>query len=418
MPTHDSPTMAAEREALHAAWGPGRFNARVRDVPQILRAGPADPGVVSLAFGAPDPRLFPAAQLAEAAREALGDFAAQAVALQYGHPDGNPMLLEALGDKLAREEGRPVEAGTLLVTNGSSQAISVVVQALANPGDACVIDAPTFLGTVRHIQFAGLRATPVPLDAEGIDVAALDAALGRLRAAGTPARFVYTIPTFNNPSGVTMSRARRRELLDVAARHDVPVIEDDAYGDLRFEGEPVPSLHALDTRGLVVRLGTFSKIVAPGVRLGFVLGDRALIQRLQAFKAEGSTNGLASLLVATMMRNGSLAAHVEVLRRDYRARRDAMYAALDAEMPDSVTWPRAQGGFFAWLTLPPATDVGVVAERAAEERVVTLPGTACFPDGQGTHNLRLAWSLQPPERIAEGVRRLGRAIRAGLRRSG
>jgi 2-aminoadipate transaminase len=414
MPTGDNPTLAAELETLRFAWPPDRFNRRVHEVPQVWRAGPVDPAVISLAFGAPDPQLFPAAGLAEAAQAALADFPAHAVALQYGHVDGNPVLLAELARKLAAEEGKAIPPGGLAITSGSSQAISLVVQVLANPGDVCLIEAPTFMGTIRHVRFNQIEMVTVPLDAEGLDLEATEAALTTLRAAGRRPRFLYTIPTFNNPAGVTMPLARRKALLDLAVRHDLPVIEDDAYGDLRYEGDPVPSLHALDPHGLVVRLGTFSKIVAPGVRLGFILGDPALIQRLQPFKAEGSTNGLTSLVVGTFMRTGGLAGHIEVLRREYRARRDAMYGALEAEMPDAVMWSRSEGGFFVWMTLAPHVDAERVLARAAEERVVVLPGTGCFPDGRGTRNLRLAWSLHAPGRLAEAVGRLGRALRAGL----
>jgi len=396
------------------AWTPDRFNARVRAATPIPRAGAVSPDVISLAYGMPDPALFPATGLAAAAEEALRDAGTYAVALQYGNVAGNPLLLAELGRKLEAEEGRPVEPGSLLITNGSSQAIALVVQALASPGDVCLCEAPTFLGTILHLRFHGIRTVPVMLDDEGLDVEALERQIHRLEVAGTPPRFVYTIPTFNNPAGVTMSLGRRRALLDVAGRHGVPVIEDDAYRDLRFEGEPVPTLHALDGEGFVVRLGTFSKVVAPGVRLGFALADPAVVERVLAFKAEGSTNGFASMVVGTFMKRGGLAAHIETLRAAYRVRRDALYDALAREMPEGVQWTRTEGGFFLWLTLPPRTDMAKVAARAAEERVVALPGTECFPDGRGTHNLRLAFSLQPPDRIAEGIRRLGRAIRAGL----
>ncbi len=401
-------------ELSRFAWTPDRFNARVRAATPMPRAGAVPPDIISLAYGMPDPALFPAAGLAAAAEEALRDPARYAVALQYGNVGGNPLLLTELGRKLEAEEGRPVAAGSLVMTNGSSQAIALVVQALANPGDVCLCEAPTFLGTIHHIRFQGVRTVPVSLDDEGLDVESLEQEVRRLEAAGTPPRFIYTIPTFNNPAGVTMSLGRRRALLDIAARHGVPIIEDDAYRDLRFEGEPVPTLHALDREGLVVRLGTFSKIVAPGVRLGFVLADPAVIERVLAFKAEGSTNGFASMVVGTFMKGGGLAAHIETLRVAYRARRDAMNDALAREMPAGVTWTRTEGGFFLWLTLPSRADMTKVQARAVEERVVALAGTECFPDGRGTHNLRLAFSLQPPERIAEGIRRLGRAIRAGL----
>jgi 2-aminoadipate transaminase len=395
-------------------WTPDRFNARVRGATPMPRAGAVPSDVISLAYGMPDPALFPAAGLAEAAAEALRDPAACAVALQYGNVGGNPLLLAELGRKLAAEDGRAVEAGSLVMTNGSSQAISLVVQALANPGDVCLCEAPTFLGTIHHIRFHGIRTVPVTLDDEGLDVEALEREIHRLEAAGTPPRFVYTIPTFNNPAGVTMSLGRRRALLEVAARHGVPIVEDDAYRDLRFEGEPVPTLHALDREGLVIRLGTFSKIVAPGVRLGFALADPAVNERVLALKAEGSTNGFASMVVGTFMKRGGLAAHIQTLRAAYRLRRDAMYDALEREMPEGVRWTRTEGGFFLWLTVPSRADMAKVAARAAEERVIALAGTECFPDGRGTHNLRLAFSLQPPDRIAEGIRRLGRAIRAGL----
>jgi 2-aminoadipate transaminase len=396
------------------AWTPDRFNARVRAATPMPRAGAVPPDIISLAYGMPDPSLFPAAGLAAAAEESLRDPARYAVALQYGNVGGNPLLLTELGRKLEAEEGRLVEAGSLVMTNGSSQAIALVVQALASPGDVCLCEAPTFLGTIHHIRFQGVRTVPVSLDDEGLDVEGLEREVQRLEAAGTPPRFIYTIPTFNNPAGVTMSLGRRRVLLDIAARHGVPIIEDDAYRDLRFEGEPVPTLHALDREGLVVRLGTFSKIVAPGVRLGFVLADPAVIERVLAFKAEGSTNGFASMVVGTFMKGGGLAAHIETLRVAYRARRDAMNEALAREMPAGVTWTRTEGGFFLWLTLPSRADMTKVQARAVEERVVALAGTECFPDGRGTHNLRLSFSLQPPERIAEGIRRLGQAIRAGL----
>jgi DNA-binding transcriptional MocR family regulator len=190
-------------------------------------------------------------------------------------------------------------------------------------------------------------------------------------------------------------------------------VEDDAYRDLAFEGPPPPTLHTLDRAGLVIRLGTFSKIVAPGVRLGFLLAHPEVVARVQGVKHDGLTNGFASIVVGTLMRHGRLVRHIAELRRVYRARRDAMCAALEAEMPDGVAWRRPAGGFFVWLSLAPAFDPPRIHAAAAREGVSAMPGTACHPDGQGTHHLRLAFSREPALRIAEGIGRLGRAVRAG-----
>lgn len=409
----ETPTLTAETEALRFAWEAGRFGRRVKEIPNVMRAGPGDPSVISLAYGAPDPAFFPTEQLIEASAAVLRDMPTYAIGLQYGQVNGNPLLLEELGKKLEAEEGRPIAPGALAITSGSSQAIALAVQVLADAGDTCLMEVPTFMGTIRHVQFNGTTMVPVPQDADGLDLGALEAALERLLRAGTRPRFLYTIPTFNNPSGVTMPLARRHALLAIAARHGLPIVEDDAYRDLAFEGAPPPTLHALDRHGLVLRLGTFSKIVAPGIRLGFMAAHPEVIQRLQAFKGEGSSNGFASMVVGTMMRQGRLGPHIAMLRQAYRARRDAMLRALEAEMPDGVAWRVPAGGFFVWLSLAPAFDMTRVLEAAAASRVVAMPGTACYPDGQGTHHLRLAFSLQTEERITEGIRRLAAAARAG-----
>src|SRR5262245_13766310 len=271
MDTRHDPTAIAEREALTFAWHPGRFNRRVAEIPRTLRAGPVDPNLISLAFGAPSPELFPAAGLAEAARAALADPAGAAVALQYGQVYGNPILAAELLKKLEHDESRPIPPDRLISTSGSGQAISAVTIALANPGDVCLLEAPTFMGTIRMVAFHGLNVVPVPVDEEGLDLDVLEAELRRLHAAGTPPRFLYTTPTFSNPTGVTMPLDRRQTLLELALRHDLPVIEDDAYGDLRLDGEPVPTLSALDRHGLVIRLGTFPESVAPRVPPGALL---------------------------------------------------------------------------------------------------------------------------------------------------
>ena len=403
-------------ELSRFAWTPDRFNARVRAATPMPRAGAVPSDVISLAYGMPDPALFPAAGLAAAAEEALRDPARPTPWRSSTATSGaTRSSWPSSGGSSSAEEGRPVEAGSLVMTNGSSQAIALVVQALANPGDVCLCEAPTFLGTIHHIRFQGVRTVPVSARRRGARRRGRwSARSGGSRPAGTPPRFIYTIPTFNNPAGVTMSLGRRRALLDIAARHGVPIIEDDAYRDLRFEGEPVPTLHALDREGLVMRLGTFSKIVAPGVRLGFVLADPAVIERVLAFKAEGSTNGFASMVVGTFMKGGGLAAHIETLRAAYRARRDAMYEALAREMPAGVTWTRTEGGFFLWLTaaVPGGHDQGARRgpPRSASSR---WPGPSASPTAAA--RTTCAWPSVSSRRSASprGSAASGRAIARG-----
>jgi len=256
---------------------------------------------------------------------------------------------------------------------------------------------------------AGARIIGVPVDAHGMDVDALEERLKELRRAGVRPKFIYTIPTFQNPAGVTLTLERRHRLVALAAEYGVLIVEDDAYVDLRFRGEPLPPLAALDQAGWVLRVGTFSKILAPGLRMGWAHGPQALIDRLLMFKVEGSSGPFLTHLVARFAANGRLDAHIAALSAHYAAKCDLMVAALRRALPDA-TFEVPDGGFFIWLRLPEGVTASALTPVALRHGMEFLAGTRCFADGSGDDYIRLAFSEEPAVRIEQAMRRLGAAV--------
>jgi 2-aminoadipate transaminase len=375
-------------------------------------AGDDGPPPIYLVGGMPDPGSLPRADLVEAARTVLLG-PAGAEALNYGPVGGYPGLVAIVQRLLARRHG--VEAGpeNILITAGASQAIALVCQAVVEPGDVVIVEGPTFAGSLRTIQAFGPEIVTVPVDEEGLVTAALAETLARLARAGRRVKLLYTIPTFQNPTGATLSLARRQELLDLAARYQVLILEDDAYYELRFEGEPLPPLYALDRSGLVVRVNTLSKILAAGVRLGWITAAPPLLRAFRLLKLDGGTSPFASHIAAAYLER-HLETHLEDLIAVYRQKRDALLGALATEVGDRATWSRPAGGFFVWLRLPPSVDGQTLLRLARAEGVAYLPGPLCFPDGRGWEFVRFAFSYETPERLVEGVRRFGRALRRAL----
>lgn len=369
----------------------------------------------SLAYGLPDPQLFPSAELAEAATRVLGDPTMAASALQYGAVHGHPRLLRLLADKLNRDEGLDLAPENLLITSGSSAAIGLAARVFLDEGDVVLVEAPSFPGAMSVFRRSGLTLRTVPAGAEGIDLPAAERRLEELRARGERPRLLYTIPTFHNPTGTTLPTAAREALLELARRYDLVVLEDDAYRDLHFESstETVPpSLYSLDREGRVVRTGTFSKILAPGVRLGWAVARPEIVQRMMLLKDEGGTNPFGQLLAVEFARDGGLEAHIARLVEAYRAKRDTMLAALERHFPPGSHWTRPSGGFFIWVTLPAEVDPARLGDMAREQSLDFMRGERCFaePPGEpGTH-LRLSFSQLSLEDIEEAVKRLGRAI--------
>jgi len=384
------------------------FAARAQNVPAPLYGPvqPRNPDMISFAYGLADPDLFPRADLLAATAAVLKEDAA--AALNYGPTYAG--LREQIVARL-RAQGVEAEDEHVLVSYGSSQILALLPEVFVDRGDVVLIEGPSFMGAVRHFSDAGARLVTVPTDDDGMDVAALEDILHDLNRQNLRPKFIYTIPTFHNPTGATMPLARRQKLVALGAAYGVAVVEDDAYGDLRFEGQPLPPLAALDQEGWVIRTGTYSKILAPGVRMGWAYARPEVIARLAKFKAEGSSGPFLTQVVARYCADGRLDTHIQELIALYRHKRDVMLGAIAREFPAGVTTLQPKGGFFIWCRLPPGMSAAALLKAAEQKGATFLPGTHCYADGQGDDAIRLAFSFQPAELIEEGMARIGAAMR-------
>lgn len=367
---------------------------------------------ITFTFGFPDPASLPAAEVAAATAKALASKGR--TALQYGDNAGYSGLIETLLAKLARDQGIEAQRENILITAGGSQAIGLLLDALVDWGDTIASEMPTWLGAVDAFRHVGANVVSIPVTDQGTDVATLERELARLRQQAITPKFVYAISNFQNPTGVTMTLDRRKELLEVVRAAGTILIEDDAYFDLRYEGEQLPSIYALDGGSSVVYMGTFSKTMGPGMRLGWLVGPPELIRRVSALKVDGGTNVFGAHVAAEWIPD-RLLPHVEELRAIYRRRRDLMLAALAAHMPLGTSWTTPEGGFFIWVTFPPAIDTVRMTEQVRELGVEYLPGPACFIDGSGSNQMRLSFSFVEDELIDRGIKIIGDVAKGELR---
>jgi 2-aminoadipate transaminase len=364
--------------------------------------------------GYPDPESFPYEGMIDATKRMME--AEGAAAMTYGEPQGYRALRELICHKYERFEGFKAEPENIIVANGSGQALALAFSAFIDPGDVVIAEAPTFSGSLNTIRRHGPEILTVPVDDEGIVTAAVRERLQALRTQGRRCKLIYTIVNFQNPAGPSQSLRRRHELIELAHEFETMILEDDAYGELRFEGETLPPLYALDRGGRVVRAGTLSKILGAGVRIGWLCAPRELITAFQGFLFGGGVNPFMSR-VATYYLRDHLAGHVDLLISVYRTKRDAMLRGLDEVLGGTdYQVSRPQGGFFLWMRLPSGTDTRRLAELAVEARVQYTPGAAFFANGGGEEFIRLAFSYEAPEKCYEGARLIGRAIVAARAR--
>ncbi|MGC8826289.1 MAG: PLP-dependent aminotransferase family protein [Anaerolineae bacterium] len=371
----------------------------IRDLLKLTQ----QPDVISFAGGLPAPELFPIREFKEACAYILEHDGA--CALQYGPTDGYPPLKEFLVEKM-QKYGVPAEMENVLITNGSQQALDLIGKVFINRGDVIITEAPTYLGALQAWNLFGPRYVTVPSDDDGMQVDKLEDILKREKV-----KFIYVLPNFHNPAGVTLSGERRYRLVEIAGKYGVPIIEDDPYGELRFEGKDLVPIIVLHKEN-VIYLSTFSKTLAPGIRIGWVTAPGRVIDRLIMAKqaADLHTSTFVQMVANDICQRGILKRHVQVIRKVYRERRDAMLEAMEEFFPEGVTWTRPQGGMFLWVRLPEKVDAAKLLRVALEEKVAFVPGAAFFPNGGGHNTMRLNFSNANPEMIREGIRRLGQAI--------
>ncbi len=385
-------------------------NTEYDPLASVQAAGP--PGTISFIYGLPDPATFPAEDLRRAADTVLRE--RPELALQYGPEQGYGPLIDFLRERLARQEELDVERPQIMLSAGAAQALDHLCTLLTRPGDIVLVQAPTYHEALRLFRDHGLRALSVAADDDGLRVDALAERLAALARRGEAARLLYLIPTFQNPGGVTLAAERRRPILELAERYNLLVIEDDVYRDLAFEGSPPISLFALDGGRRVLRIGSFSKILAPGVRMGWLLGPPGIIERLVGSGLRcmsGGVNPFMANILAAYCRAGKLDPHIAHLRTVYRRRRDAMLNALADFMPPGTRWTQPGGGFFIWLTLPEPLRADRVVAQAKKARVWVLSGDPFFAEPPTGQHLRLAFSYVTPEQIRRGIEILGTVVK-------
>jgi DNA-binding transcriptional MocR family regulator len=358
--------------------------------------------------GYPDPVSFPYEGMIEATAKMMAAEGAQA--MTYGDPQGYLGLRELICHKYQLFEMMKATPENIVVANGSGQALSLAFSAFVDPGDAIIAEAPTFSGSLNTIRRHGPHVLDVPVDDEGIVTDAVRERLETLRRDGRRCKLIYTIVNFHNPAGPSQSLRRRQELIALAHEFDTLILEDDAYGELRFEGETLPPLYALDRGGRVIRAGTLSKILGAGVRLGWLCAPKDMVPALQSFLFGGGTNPFMSRVATYFMRD-NMAAHVKRLIGVYHAKRDAMLKGLDEVLQGTdATISRPAGGFFLWIRLPSGTDKQRLAERAVQARIQYTPGPVFYANGGGEGYIRLAFSYEQPDKCYEGARLLAKAM--------
>jgi 2-aminoadipate transaminase len=410
------PTVWASRYASRTK---GITSSAIRDLLKVTQR----PGMISFGGGLPAPDLFPVQRFEEACHKVLSQSSASA--LQYGQTEGYSPLRQFVADNIARH-GIKTKPDNVLITSGSQQALDLLGKLLIDTGDRVLVEAPTYLGALQAFRVFAADFVSVPIDDRGLRTELLEKPLR------SDPKFMYVLPNFQNPAGTTLSEDRRVELVALAERYGVPIIEDDPYGELRYEGDHLTPLLALDrkslprdssyTSGNVIYLSTFSKTLAPGLRLGWIVAPPEVIGKLAQLKqgADLHTSTFNQFVAYEVARDGFLEEHVEQIRKVYRERRDVMLDALQQYFPPGVTWTHPQGGLFLWVTLPTGLDIQAILKSALEQNVAFVPGDSFFADnkaGRGRSrpsHMRLNFSNAAPDQIREGIRRLSAAVKMHL----
>ena len=368
------------------------------------------PGMISFGGGLPNPESFPGAELKNILDDIMENYTSSA--LQYGQTEGLPELKEQLAGYLKRDENIDVNPENIMLTTGSQQALYALPIIFANEGDYVITEAPTYVGMLSSLNANRIRSVSVGLDDRGMKTDELEERLKTMKSMGIKPKFIYTIPTFQNPAGYTMTLDRRKHLLELAEQYNVPVIEDNPYGDLRYSGTKLPTLKSLDTNDMVTYLGTFSKIMAPGLRTGFTVSQPEVLDEFNKLKQslDLATDSLSQYIAYEYIRKGIIYKQIPKTIELYRRKRDIMLEALDDEMTDA-TWSRPDGGMFLWVKLSKNMDALKMLKRAINNKVAYVTGSAFYHNNPEMNTMRLNFTYSSDDDLKEGVRRLAKTVK-------
>lgn len=389
---------------LYASRTGSMKSSEIRDLLNVT----ARPDIISLAGGLPYTRNFKMEKIVEAARSTM--LKEGGAALQYGPSEGHVGLKKHIIGLMATE-GIKVDETGLVITDGSQQGLDLIAKIFVDPGDIIIVEAPSYVGALNAFSAYQPSFISIPMDENGLVVAQLEAELKKLAKQGKKAKFLYTVPNFHNPAGVTLSLSRRKQILELSIKYKLLIVEDNPYGRLRFEGGNIPSLKAMDKN--VVYLGTFSKIFSPGMRLGWIAAPAPILEKIIFGKqaADLCTSSFTQRLVEYFFNENDLEDYLEKMVDRYRSRRDIMLEALEEYFPKETSWTHPKGGFFVWARLPDNIDTTEMLAEAISKKVAYVPGRAFFTDKSGKNYMRLAFCYPEEKDIYEGIKRLGGVVK-------
>lgn len=385
-------------------------NLKASDIREILKVT-AMPEIISFAGGLPAPELFPVEKIKEATNAVLDEEGRQA--LQYGITEGYPKLREQIAERIYAKNGIKADISNITLVAGSQQGLDFIGKMLINPGDAVLMESPSYLGAINAFQPYSPNYVEVPTDDDGLIMEELE----KLLATTERVKLIYVIPDFQNPSGRTWPLERRKKFMEIITKYEIPVIEDNPYGELRYGGDYLPSLKSMDTKGLVMYLGTFSKILAPGYRIGWICAHERYLEKLNLIMQAAvlQTATISPMIISKFIELNDLDEHVAKIRAVYKHRCDVMINAMKEYFPPEAKFTIPDGGLFTWVELPDYIDTKKMAAEAIEQKVAYVPGAGFFPNGGNDHCMRLNYSCMPDERIIEGIKRLAQVIKNNLR---
>jgi 2-aminoadipate transaminase len=387
----------------------GMKRSEIRELLKVTR----QPGMISFAGGLPGPETFPVKDLEDIACQTLREKGA--LALQYGTTEGETAFREEIARWLNREKAT-IKAENIFVTTGSQQGLDIVSKVFLDPKDIVIVELPSYIGGLQAFTAYNARMIGVPQDDHGMRMDLLEKVLERLAKKRKKPKFIYVVPDFQNPSGVTMSLPRRKELLSLAYQYELPVVEDSPYRDLRYKGEPVPAIYGLDDQNQVIALGTFSKLLAPGLRLAWIIAPVEWMDRMLVAKQSMDlcSPTYTQLMAAEYLKRGLLPGQVKNICRVYGRKLEIMLDALQRYMPKGVQWSKPEGGLFLWVKLPKRMNANELFPKAVENKVAYVVGSAFHCNGKGQNTMRLNFSYPSEKQIDEGIQRLAKVVKENI----